>query len=407
MAGLTLEPRATGRTTSRDCILLNDNTQHQLQRGVARYFDKITDGLIEYFGGRILVCSSHQRNYGPARHFNPDAQRFLRLFFRRSALRWLLARCTCPKLIYSPYYGFLNARSPLIFTVHDMIPERIPAHLGERFLAEKQRCLERAAALIAVSQATAKELQTVYPHITPEKTHVIHLGVDEFFFHPSLPSLQAAVPRPYFLYVGHRGAYKNFLRLLLAFGRSGLAPGCELRVVCPLAQPLTQSEAEVLDRYGLRQSVHLLLNPGDEKLRQLYADALAFIYPSEMEGFGLPLLEAMASGTLVAASNTSVMSEVGGEVPVYFDPRDVDSMVDSLQSLAQISPGQRAERISHGVRRARLFRWEECQRKTVALFMSVLQQAGGRALEPTRPSRHSRTLYFSQRGLPRAVMPLS
>jgi len=353
-------------------IFLNDNTRHEHQRGIARYFAKVAEALLEQFGPRIIVCSALDRDYRPARHLNPDRQRLLRLFLRRAAIRSWMARWTRPALVFSPNYGFIRTRAPQIFTIHDLIPERVPEKRDEAFIRERRACVDNGAALIAISQATARDLRAFYPQVRPEKIHVIYHGVDEFFFQRATP---VAAQKPYFLYVGHRASYKNFLRLLVAFGRSGLAPACDLRVAGPVNDPFTAQEDAELDRYSLRQSVHLITNADEFQLRQLYAGAMAFVYPSELEGFGLPLLEAMASGTLVAAARTSVLPEVGGDAPFYFDPQDADAIASCLVEVARLPAGHRAERIARGVARARLFTWEQCQRQTVAVFLGLLGEA--------------------------------
>jgi glycosyltransferase involved in cell wall biosynthesis len=209
----------------------------------------------------------------------------------------------------------------------------------------------------------------VYPHIDTSKIVVIHLGVSNFFFEPIQPL--ANNQKPYFVYVGHLISYKNFLRLLIAFGQSGLGKEFDLRVIAPGQDGFNAEETTVIEKYHLQNSIHLMNNVNEEILRDSYANAVALAFPSEYEGFGFPVLETMAGGTLVAASNTSSLPEVGGDVAFYFDPYDTDSIADCLLRVVQLSSEERRERIDRGIARAREFTWERCVWKTVQVFGAI------------------------------------
>jgi glycosyltransferase involved in cell wall biosynthesis len=115
----------------------------------------------------------------------------------------------------------------------------------------------------------------------------------------------------------------------------------------------------------------LSIKMSDEELAVEYAGAAAFIYPSAYEGFGLPVLEAFASGTVVACSRTSSLPEAGGTAAFYFDPLDVESIVQSLTKIVQLTPSERTERIRHGQLHARSLSWMRCIRKTCEILDSV------------------------------------
>jgi glycosyltransferase involved in cell wall biosynthesis len=191
---------------------------------------------------------------------------------------------------------------------------------------------------------------------------VIYLGVDDFFFETSSSPLSTE-SRPYFLFVGHRVVHKNFLRLLAAFGKSGLAEDFDLRVISPTDSFFSAAEAEIIAKYQLHDRVNLITSASEITLRESYAGAVAFMYPSEYEGFGLPILEAMASGTLVATSNISSMPEVGSRAAFYFDPSSDESIAESFQQIVNLSDEQRSERITLGIAHARTFTWLRCQQQ--------------------------------------------
>jgi glycosyltransferase involved in cell wall biosynthesis len=163
--------------------------------------------------------------------------------------------------------------------------------------------------------------------------------------------------------VGHRKLHKNFGRLLTAYHRSGLAKDFDLRVVSPGG--FEPEESRQIHDLHLEGSVGFYPAVGDTALREQYSQATALVYPSEYEGFGLPILEAMASGVLVATSNAASMPEVGGGAAIYFDPCDPESIAEGLRQVACLPAEQRAERIEQGIARARTFTWARCQRQTL------------------------------------------
>ncbi len=371
------------------CVFLNDNIlSHVTQRGISRYFRKITDGIIAHFGNNVIIYSPEIRDYGIARHIHclPNTVCF-------PGSRWLGINSVLPKLrdmfastviagsqasiIYSPYYGSLRSNVPQVFTVYDMIYELFPQYYprnyysNQQFLAEKKYCLERSLVLFAISENTARDIELCYPHIDPGKIVVTYLGVDEIFFRKSNQQV-VNVNKPFFLYVGNRVSHKNFLRLLIAFGQSGLAKEFDLRVVSPVGSRFDKQERVLIDAYQLQDSVFLMSAISEIELRDYYAGAVALVYPSEYEGFGLPILEAMASGTLVATSNTSSMPEIGGTVAFYFDPYNTDTIVDCLLNIVNLSVGERVKRIMQGVTHARKFTWKECCQKTVSVLKQLI-----------------------------------
>jgi glycosyltransferase involved in cell wall biosynthesis len=353
------------------CIFLNDNISvHAYQRGVSRYFNEISAEIIAQFGEKTVILSSQAKNFSPAKHLQPIQFRGSRRLGFQDLLASVAAYRAQATLFYSSYYGNAWTKAPQIFTVYDLIPELFPQYYpnGGRFIAEKKRCFERADLLIAISESTAKDIVRCYPHINPEKISVTHLGVDPSFFRNSKPQNIQQYGRPFLLYVGHRTGYKNFRRLLLAFGQSGLAQTFNLRVISPANGDFNPEEVECIKQYRLEDNIELIISASEETLRDSYTQAVALIYPSEYEGFGLPILEAMASGAIVATANVSSMPEIGGKAVFYFDPYSVESIVECLRMIVVLPSQQRQEHIRLGLAQAKVFTWARCRQQTLELF---------------------------------------
>jgi glycosyltransferase involved in cell wall biosynthesis len=365
---------------SAPAILLSDTVwSPRRQRGVSRCFGKVREAVATAFGDRVVVCSP-RRAPGPARQVRSLAfpgSRWLGVHDRWASR---LARRLRAGLFYSPYYGRARPRIAEVYTVYDMIHELFPRHFSPSqptyrdFMAEKAGCIERAAALIAISERTRQDVLRLHPRTDPARITVAPLGVDDVFFESGGPA-PTRPARPYFLFVGPRKGYKNFSRLVEALAVSGLAREMDLRVLSPEARPFMPEEVDRMRRLGLLEAVHLSPELTDAALREAYAGAVALACPSEYEGFGLPVLEAMASGTLVAASNAGSLPEVGGTAASYFDPARPESIAQVLQEVAGLGLAERAARIERGRNHARAFSWTRFQEHTVAVFRGVLGES--------------------------------
>ena len=355
-------------------ILFNDNiVSIRAQRGIARYFGEIVAGAGRLLGPEAVISSPEPWRFGRARHV--PSLRFKGSW--RIGLQDKIAAAASwafrPAVIFNAYYGHVHSRAAQAYTVYDMLHE-LTAPPDHPFIAQKRRCLYRAAALFPISYHSANDLVRFYPDLDRAKIHPIPLGVDASFFAPE-GVRPAAAGKPYFLYVGHRTPYKNFMRLLEAFGQTNLARDFDLRVISPGAA-FTDEERTCLAKHGIADSVALRVSPSDDVLRQAYAGAYAFVYPSVYEGFGLPILEAFASRTLVCTSNVSSMPELGGAAALYFEPESVDSIAACLLRAAGMSAVERQTHIEEGVARARFFTWDRCVTQTIDVLRELAAKGG-------------------------------
>lgn len=354
-----------GAMTQRPGIFISDNIiSHRAQGGVTRFFRHLAAGIVDAYGAQTLIYSPEPPAFPQARYLRAPgvpgrvhdlSASVLAAFYR-------------PKIFLASYYGYAFSSARHVYPVYDMIHELFPQYFPQvtsydrRFVAEKRRCLHAGDLLIAISESTARDIVRIYPSIAPGCIVVARPGVDGCFFaRPPWPG--APLQRPYLLYVGQRSGYKNFRRLLSAFGEAGLAATHDLWVISAEHGGFTAEERAIIVRYGLEPAIQHQLRVSDAELIAHYTHAVALVYPSEYEGFGLPIIEAMAAGTLVATSDRSSMPEIGGDVALYFDPTEVNSIAATLLRLAALAPDERGRRVAAGEARAHLFSWPSFHQK--------------------------------------------
>jgi glycosyltransferase involved in cell wall biosynthesis len=232
----------------------------------------------------------------------------------------------------------------------------------------------RAGALQCISQATASDLAGLFPRAAG-RIHVVPLAADASF---SEEGTRADIEgRRYVLAVGTLEPRKNLPRLVEAFARLSAEVRQDRLLV--LVGALGWDTSETVDT--LRRHSALVRELGhvdDDELRALYRGAELFAYPSLYEGFGLPVLEAMASGTPVLTSRTSSLPEVAGDAAVYVDPRDIDSIASGLGE-ALTDPDRLATLTAKGIERARLFSWDRTAAETLGLLEQLYARRGARS----------------------------
>ena len=282
----------------------------------------------------------------------------------------LLLHAASPAVVHRTYYSCWprTRGAKVVVTVFDMIHEIFPQSFVSRdhTAVMKRRAVHEADAVICISRTTAHDLQRLLD-VPPEKIVITHLGCAEAFSPASTAAGgDAAAKRPYLLYVGHRAGYKNFARLLNAYAASArLAQDFDL-VVFGGAQ-FTGAEQALIASSITGPGTVRRQTGSDSDLARAYAGARAMIYPSEYEGFGIPLLEAMSVGCPVICSNASSIPEVAGEAGEYFDPRDSEAIRAAIERVAY-DDGRRQALIARGRARCLEFSWERCTAETLALY---------------------------------------
>jgi glycosyltransferase involved in cell wall biosynthesis len=277
----------------------------------------------------------------------------------------------------------LATRCPGVVTVHDLAFVRTPGALPplkRAYLTTLCRAsVARAAQVIAVSSQTAEDLQH-YFGVSNARITVVYNGVAARFAPRLAEDLQAfrqrsGAPERYLLYLGTLEPRKNLDLLLRAFARWRQATDIENREVkLVLAGARGWCYDEVfrdVEALGLAELVQFPGFVPAETLPEWYAAAEAFVYPSLFEGFGLPVIEAMASGTPVICSQAPGVAEVAGAAAITFAPHDEDALVAALH-VVMSQPTLRSELRQRGLARAAHFSWRRCADHTLEVYLRVL-----------------------------------
>lgn len=277
---------------------------------------------------------------------------------------------TC-KLLHPP------RRARLTATIHDLTCWILPeTHSAANVAADRrfaERILKSADGLIAVSAATRDDAVRILG-LPREKIRVIHHGIAGQFFQVTPKEAEAArvrygLKRPYLLFVGTIEPRKNVDLLLDAYGDLPASVREEFELI--LAGPPGWAQSETMAR--LRQptpGIRYLGYVAEQDLAGIFAGATAFVYPSLYEGFGFPVVQAMAAGTPVITSRVSALPEVAGDAAVLVDPRSEGELRDAMRDILT-APTRREHLIGLGRSNARRFTWPECARQSLRFFQEV------------------------------------
>lgn len=284
-----------------------------------------------------------------------------------------ISRALQPDIVHETYYSAYptdRLSVPRTLTVYDMIHERFPGSFSARDPVSRRKAsaVKRADHIFCISENTKRDLVETYD-IPESHISVTYLGSDPIpLACTSIDDL--FMDRPYLLYVGARGGYKNFSSLLDAYAASAWIKH-NFRLVCFGGGPLSIKELKRMKDLGLtRRDVHQI-GGGDELLWALYRQAAVFVYPSLYEGFGIPPLEAMSADCPVACSLSSSIPEVVGSAGEYFDPTNTDSIRTALEVVLQ-SAERRGELVALGRARHAAFSWERCASETLAVYRKLI-----------------------------------
>lgn len=306
------------------------------------------------------------------------------------ALSWRLLRRRVD--LYHATHYVLPAVVPCraVVTIHDIIhllyPEYLPNPLAFLYAQRMiRRSLARGDRIIAVSQNTKTDLMD-YFDTDPRKIRVVYQGVSDEF-RQKIPERELGarltnlgISRPYLLFVGNPKPHKNLDNVIRAYARAAELHRFEAPLVC--VGDRRGSQYKILGRaeqLGISEHIRLLGHVAQEELPALYQGATLFLYPTLYEGFGLPVVEAMASGVPVITSDTSALKEVAEGYAHLVNPLDIEGMATAIAHCLS-DDDHRQALAKLGLRRAEDFRWRRTAEMTLEVYLSAVRAGsdGGR-----------------------------
>jgi glycosyltransferase involved in cell wall biosynthesis len=293
-----------------------------------------------------------------------------------------LSRSWGAEVVHATYIAPYGTACPVVVSVHDVSFLRYPQYFSRRdrllFSILLPASLRRAAAVLTLSSHGRDELREFYPslrtpvHVVPAAPSDVFRPIDASATEETLA--RHGVRRPFFLAVGSLQPRKNLLRLVEAFQALRIAhPDLQLAIVGPGGYR-SSSVHDRVEKLGLTTSVRLLGYLSECDLCALYNAAVALVYPSVYEGFGLPVVEAMACGRPVIAANTSSLPEVAHDAAVLIDPFDVSALHAAMERLANDARLAR-DLGGRGLARAATFSWRQSASAAVTAYRAACQTA--------------------------------
>ncbi|WP_027390796.1 glycosyltransferase family 4 protein [Chrysiogenes arsenatis] len=358
---------------------------YQQYGGISRYYKILAEQLSEMGNDVSIISGIHQNSYLASMsnrnivkgwHVKKYPPRTTRIFKSLNAAYTSMKLLQIvPDVVHETYYtpsSLMKAKQPRTTTVYDMIHELFPDQFSckDKTTIYKQETFRRVQHILSISHSTKRDLINCFG-IDENNISVVHLGVDAAYLQYAArqESNNILLPQPYLLYVGGRTGYKNFFNFLKAVSLSSRLI-TDFNIVAFGGGAFTRQELIDIKNLGLSEQQITCVSGSDALLAQYYANAVAFIYPSLYEGFGLPPLEAMACNCPVISSNSSSMPEVIGNAGEFFDPNSLEEMMHAMESVLYDST-RRSALLQLGTERVKQFTWEKCAYETLKIYQNI------------------------------------
>lgn len=354
--------------------------------GISKYVADVLHGILRLSSHQFQLYYEQELPEKPFalsdrvrdRRFSEPAYRFH--LWEQACLPWFLRKDRL-QLFHAPanYLPYVRA-CPTVLTLHDVILSQYDEDESPAMLRYWRKvmphCIRRADRIITVSDYSRRDIVRIIG-VEEEKVRVIHRGRDEFFHvlseaERNVPADGAELPEHFIFLLGPSSPRKNVVRAVEAFIEYKRRENVPVKLVMTVSLPALKAEVQVkLKANGLQGEAILLDYVSRELLRLIYNRASLFIYPSLHEGFGLPILEAMACGAPVATSNASCLPEIAGDAAVLFDPLDPAAIAGAISRVMGDSQLAGALRL-RSLERAGHFSWQKEAQQTLAVYEEVL-----------------------------------
>jgi len=278
--------------------------------------------------------------------------------------------------VFTSSYYTTPLTTPMVLMVYDMIPELFDFDMRIRGWMEKDTTIAYAQRYLCISESTRRDLLHFYPEIAPDHAIVSYCGLDTAVFTPRpAEAVQAfrkahGLTRPYFLFVGSRVQHKAYKNSDLFFSALKQMTAVDFDVFCVGGE----AEIEPQVRNSLPPGVNIRrVTLSDEELSLAYAGAIALVYPSLYEGFGMPVIEAMASGCPVITTRRGSLAEAAGDAALFVEGTSVPEMTQAMTRIQE--PALQADLRHRGFEQAARFRWEPMAEALHSLLQEGIENA--------------------------------
>ncbi len=306
---------------------------------------------------------------------NPQARHpFLWYWWFEHSIPKILKQNNIDLFISPDGFGSLSTEVPQLITIHDLgfehYPQHVPYLVNKFYTHYSPLYCRKAATILAVSEFTKQDIIKQYG-IRPSKIEVIYNGVD--IDTPKLEKVEPKRERPYFIFVGAVHPRKNVLGLLKAFERfKAKYPGEQQLIIIGRKAWMNSALEEFYSAMEFKAEVVWIEKIERKDLLQLLKHAIALVYPSLFEGFGIPIIESMGLGVPVISSSVSALPEIAGNSALMIDPNNPDDICDAMQTILTDNV-LRNQLVENGKKRAAQFSWEVSAKKIVALINKHIQ----------------------------------
>lgn len=374
-------------TNNKNTYVLDARTANNHFPGIGRYVVNLARemiSLLNKFENLILLHDPSQPSFWQPETLTHPQLKIINTPISPFSLKqqWVI-----PKLLqqlnttlyHSPYYLMpYRPNKPTLLTVYDFIPLIYPQYFSVKtrilYRLTVPLALKVAKHITVISQATQQDLHRFYQFDSKKVTPIL-LAADANIC-PALPQSvitlkkQLNLPNQYVLYFGSNKPHKNLERLIKAFAQ--IQPQAMPLVIAGVWDKRYNASKELIKTLNLTKQVYFLGPMAEKDIHTLYSGATVFVFPSEYEGFGLPILEAMACGTPVACANTSSLTEIAGDAALLFDPTDVDAIANALNTLIGNEDFQK-KLSQKGFQQTKQFSWQKTAQKTLTLYRQMCQ----------------------------------
>ena len=358
---------------SRKYKVLHDHQIFSTQKfgGISRYFHELTKNK-----KNSTISVIYSDNHYFSKPF------FKKFNIKNKYFRYILAKVnklySICKIIFSNYdifhptyydpYFLKYLRKPFVITIYDMIHEKFPEYFkdSKRLIENKKKLAFKASRIIAISESTKKDIIEIYG-IESGKIDVIYLA-SSFSLSAKKPKIRT-LDFPYILFVGKRGLYKNFKNYIFAFSKVSKVHE-DFKTICIGGGNFTDEEIDMFKKLEILDKV-TQISASEEELWDYYSNSKMFVFPSEYEGFGLPILEAFSAKTPCLLSNKSSFPEVAKKAALYFDPKNQDEIIKRILQIIE-SESLKKQLIEKGESRLNFFSWTKTISATENVYKAVL-----------------------------------